>query len=66
MTRDGWRVLVLMAVDKNAADDPSALDLLVELLHEQDAAKQALRDKGYGWTGLGWAGTVQLIPRADA
>jgi hypothetical protein len=57
MTAEGWRELVL-----DAAGDPTSLDLLARLLEEQDRAKQILRDKGYGCTGMGWLQTVDLVP----
>jgi hypothetical protein len=57
MTLDGWRACV-----RKAADDPMQLELLAKLLFEQDWAKQILRDKGYGCTGMGWVDTVNEIP----
>ena len=32
---------------------------------EADEAKQKLRDKGYGWTGLGISETVDIVPPAN-
>ncbi len=63
MTLDGWRGCI-----RHAANDPVQLELLALLLYEQDAAKQVLRDKGYGCTGMGWLRTVNEIPiaRGDA
>jgi hypothetical protein len=57
MTEQGWREAAL-----KAQTDPVLFDLMVKLLHQQDQAKQALRAKGYGWTGLDWPGTIDLIP----
>jgi len=34
------------------------IDLLIQMLRESEQAKQALRDKGYGWTGLSLLRTV--------
>lgn len=61
MTRDGWRDIVLSAVHSHDHGDSSQLELLASLLEEQDAAKQALRDKGYGCIGMGWTNTVDEV-----
>lgn len=57
MTAEGWRELVELA-----ARDERTLELLAQLLEEQDLAKQVLRDKGYGCTGMGWLETVDTVP----
>jgi hypothetical protein len=57
MTEQGWRAIV-----ERAAIDDRMRDLLVKLLTEQDAAKSALRRKGYGCTGMGWLETVREVP----
>ena len=54
MEKDGWKELVLEAVK-----DPERLDLLTQLLEESDEAKQVLRNKGYGHTGLSLLKTVE-------
>lgn len=36
-----------------------AVEILAELIYQADQAKQVLRDKGYGWTGLSLLKTVQ-------
>ena len=66
MDKIGWRFLVLdAAMDAINNDNPEKLDLLAEYLAECDKAKQALRDKGYGWTGLGILETIQTqVPPA--
>lgn len=46
-----------------AADDNRTLDLLAQLLTEQDAAKNELREKGYGVTGTPWPDVVREVPR---
>lgn len=65
MTKDGWRNLVIQAVsDLSYSHDSSGIDLLATHLEECDKAKQALRDKGYGWTGLSILETVNQVPSA--
>lgn len=54
-----WKKLVQSAVESANAGQPKQLDLLAKLLEEQERAKQMLRDKGYGWTGLGIYETVR-------
>lgn len=65
MTLQGWRELVLSVAWKCHDGDDRSVDLLAQLLWEQDAAKQILRDKGYGCTGMGWLETVAEIPSTD-
>jgi hypothetical protein len=60
-TLDGWKQIALKAVHDHDAGDDEMLDLLAQLLSEQDAAKQALRDKGYGCIGMPWAETVAEV-----
>jgi len=50
---------------RKAASDPVLAALMAKLLYEQDAAKQALRELGYGCTGMPWADVVEEI-RAGA
>ena len=38
------------------------VNLLAQCLVMGDAAKQVLRDRGYGWTGLDLLKTVELVP----
>jgi hypothetical protein len=45
-----------------AAKDDDHLGILVTMLNEHCAAKQLLRDKGYGWLGLNLVETCQLVP----
>lgn len=40
-------------------DDKLTLSLLSKMLFESEQAKQELRNKGYGWTGLSLLLTVQ-------
>jgi hypothetical protein len=49
---------VLDAVARSDRGDSKLLDLLASLLEEVDQAKQDLRDKGYGCTGMGIRDTV--------
>lgn len=42
--------------------DKTKLDLIIKMLEEADQAKQKLRKKGYGWTGLGLSETIDEVP----
>lgn len=65
MTQEGWRQLAINAVRKIDDGDDTSIELLSQLLEEQDAAKQALRDKGYGCTGMGILETIEAqVPSA--
>jgi hypothetical protein len=65
MTQEGWQQLAINAIRKMDDGDSSSIELLGKYLEETDAAKQALRDKGYGWTGLGLLETIQTqVPSA--
>lgn len=44
-----------------AAKDDEYLGLLVAMLNEHCAAKQLLREKGYGWMGLNLVETCKLV-----
>jgi hypothetical protein len=59
VTEQGWRDAV-----QQATTDEQMAELLVRLLLEQDQAKQALRAKGYGWTGLSLLKSVELVPES--
>lgn len=61
MTREGWKEAIL-----KASREDQMMDLLSQLLEEQDSAKNALREKGYGVTGSPWPEVVAEIPRRDA
>jgi hypothetical protein len=61
MTKEGWRELVVMA-----ALDPERLELLAQLLAEQDAAKNRLRELGFGCVGMPWSDVVEEIARVSA
>lgn len=51
---------------KEIVNDDERLDLLAQLLEEAEEAKQVLRDKGYGWTGLSLLATVkEEVPSAN-
>ena len=57
MTIDGWKGVI-----HQANNNPEQFELLAKLLVEQDEAKQILRDKNYGCTGMSLLETVKLIP----
>jgi hypothetical protein len=72
MTAEGWRAALFQAIEAFRGGDPRAVDLLVQILVEQDQAKQALREVGFGCTGMPWADVVRDIitlttePRAES
>ena len=55
--KDRWEDIIL-----DAYSDSETLDLLRRLLTEQDEAKQILRKKGYGMTGMGIKLTAMEVP----
>ena len=60
MTYKGWKDLLEDFIDKK---DKETFELLNIILFEQDKAKQELRNKGYGWTGLSLLETIkQEVP----
>lgn len=59
MTLEGWE----KAVEKAKTDEETAR-LIARLLYEQDQAKQDLRAKGYGCTGMPWRELVAEVPSA--
>lgn len=65
MNKDAWRQNILSAVAKYQQGDSQHLELLAQLLDEQDTAKQMLRSKGYGCTGMGWIDTVNEVGHAE-
>jgi hypothetical protein len=58
MKKQNWESLIIRAVHNADKGDSESLKLLALHLEEVDTAKQALRDKGYGWTGLSILETV--------
>ena len=55
MKAEHWKKHIIDIVN---FDDMESLELLTKLLEEADEAKQELRNKGYGWTGLSLLKTV--------
>ena len=66
MTAEGWRQAVIQAVRESDDGHADMIEMLAHLLAEQEKAKQDLRNIGFGWCGLNWPGTVQLIADAVA
>ena len=56
MKEDVWKNIIVNSLDKK---DSVQIDLICEYLEQADQAKQELRNKGYGWTGLSLLKTVQ-------
>lgn len=53
MDEKAYKTLIKSAVESSEAGQHEQLNLLARALAESERAKQMLRDKGYGWTGLG-------------
>jgi hypothetical protein len=66
VTAEGWRKLIVQVVREADVGDGVGLELLAETLHEHDAAKQLLRDAGYGCIGLSLLRTVEEAIAAHA
>lgn len=65
MTVDHWQQLVMNAACEAVKRDPEQLRLVATMLWEHEQAKQALRAKGYGCTGMGLLVTIeQEVPQA--
>jgi hypothetical protein len=61
MTLEGYREVL-----QKCASDFQLFELTAKVLHEADQAKQILRDKGYGYTGLSLLETVKSeVPESD-
>jgi len=58
MKHESWRDLIERKIE---SEDSDFIDKLSQYLAELDEAKQTLRDKGYGWTGLSLLETVKRI-----
>lgn len=54
-----------MIKDAIKQEDQKQIERLAETMHQADRAKQILRDKGYGWTGLDLLQTVKKVLPAD-
>lgn len=60
MTEKQYKIFIKNAVcDIQRGGSHERLNLLARALFEAERAKQMLRDKGYGWTGLGIYETVR-------
>jgi hypothetical protein len=64
MTQQGWKEAVLKAADDHERGDDVMLELLSKLLEEVDDAKEQLRRKGYGCTGMPWRNMINEVPEA--
>jgi hypothetical protein len=53
---------VRKAVAEAQDGDGESLNLVARFIWEHYEAKNALRQKGYGWTGLGLVETVNEVP----
>ena len=55
MKAEFWNKRIKEIVQNN---DEESIKLLSEMLEQSEQAKQELRNKGYGWTGLSLLETV--------
>ena len=63
MRIESWKEIIFEGVDKANHGNHAQVDLIAQLLAESEQAKQVLREKGYGWTGLSLLKTVtELVP----
>lgn len=65
MKADGWKTLIKEAVQEEVEGKPEKIELLAQHLEMADKAKQMLRDKGYGWTGLDLLETAKEVLPSD-
>lgn len=56
MKQEDWKEYI-----KTKLDNETGMNLISSLLFQSEAAKQLLRDKGYGWSGLSLLKTVKLV-----
>ena len=59
MNLEGWRELVARAREEGSDE---TFDYIARALHELDEAKNLLRQKGYGCTGMGILETAKEVP----
>lgn len=56
-----WQAFIMRAVAEYAAGNHDNLQRIAQNLEMCDNAKQALRDRGYGWTGLDILETARMV-----
>lgn len=61
MKAEDWQAFIMRAVEEYAAGNPTSLQLIARNLEVCDDAKQVLRDRGYGWTGLDILETARMV-----
>ncbi len=54
--KEFYKNIIRQTIEKK---DENTLDLIAQIIFESDQAKQELRNKGYGYTGLSLLLTVQ-------
>ena len=62
MKADDWQAFIVRAVGESANGNPISLQLIAQNLEMCDSAKQVLRDRGYGWTGVDLLETAKMVP----
>jgi hypothetical protein len=61
------KLQLVKAVQEAADNDMERIDLYAKLILEFKESHKAIRDKGYGWTGLGLLKTIiQEVPDAES
>lgn len=61
MKHDQMKEQLLMAAQRYAKGDATALDLFSRMCNEGEEAKRILRAKGYGVTGMNVVDTAALV-----
>jgi hypothetical protein len=56
---EGWRGVIA-----KAATDARLAEMAAQYLYESDSARNELRKKGYGCSGMPWKQTVDMVPPA--
>lgn len=59
---DLYKNFISGAIDAYYRGDDTDLLIIVECLLDSARAKNILREKGYGWTGLNIVETAKLVP----
>lgn len=65
MTTDYKATLKKRIIEAVRDDEHQYLDLVCDIIEMADHAKNELRKKGYGWTGLDLLKTCELVPNND-
>ncbi len=61
MKATGWVDFILRVADESRTGSSENLERLAVQLEMDDKAKQALRNRGYGWTGIDLLKTAEMV-----